>query len=92
MYEGMKVKVEHVLERGKIDDEYITGKSKRRIFDKWTDKFTRQEHPTVIEVLLDSTESKDLTGDSMPNLIYVTRQKGKASPHHFKAGALNVLV
>uniref|UniRef100_A0A2P2KHT3 Cellulose synthase-like protein G3 n=2 Tax=Rhizophora mucronata TaxID=61149 RepID=A0A2P2KHT3_RHIMU len=92
MYEGMKVKVEHVLERGKIDDEYITGKSKRRIFDKWTDKFTRQEHPTVIEVLLDSTESKDLTGDSMPNLIYVTRQKGKASPHHFKAGALNVLL
>ena len=28
----------------------------------------------------------------MPNLIYVSREKNGASPHHFKAGALNTLV
>jgi hypothetical protein len=28
----------------------------------------------------------------MPTLIYVSREKSKTSPHHFKAGALNVLV
>jgi len=28
----------------------------------------------------------------MPNLIYVSREKSKVSPHHFKAGALNTLV
>jgi hypothetical protein len=28
----------------------------------------------------------------MPNLIYVSREKSRTSPHHFKAGALNVLV
>ena len=28
----------------------------------------------------------------MPNLIYVSREKSRTAPHHFKAGALNVLV
>ena len=28
----------------------------------------------------------------MPNLIYLSREKSKTSFHHFKAGALNVLV
>ncbi|WZZ25570.1 LOW QUALITY PROTEIN: hypothetical protein YC2023_008971 [Brassica napus] len=28
----------------------------------------------------------------MPNLIYVSREKNGASPHHFKAGALNTLL
>lgn len=28
----------------------------------------------------------------MPNLVYVSREKSKTYPHHFKAGALNTLV
>ena len=28
----------------------------------------------------------------MPSLIYVSREKSRTSPHHFKAGALNALV
>lgn len=28
----------------------------------------------------------------MPNLVYVSREKSKTYPHHFKAGALNALV
>lgn len=28
----------------------------------------------------------------MPLLVYVSREKRRASPHHFKAGALNALV
>ncbi|KAI3969909.1 hypothetical protein MKX01_038377, partial [Papaver californicum] len=43
-------------------------------------------------VLLESGKDKDITGVQMPNLVYVSRQKSKASHHHFKAGALNVLV
>ena len=34
----------------------------------------------------------DITGHTMPNLVYVSREKRPGSPHHFKAGALNVLV
>jgi hypothetical protein len=44
------------------------------------------------QVLSENSKDKDITGDLMPNLIYVSRQKSKTSPHHFKAGALNVLV
>ncbi|CAL5360254.1 unnamed protein product [Camellia sinensis] len=44
------------------------------------------------QVLLEIGRDKDITGESMPNLIYVSRHKSKTSPHHFKAGALNALV
>jgi hypothetical protein len=30
--------------------------------------------------------------DAMPLLVYVSREKRPAWPHHFKAGALNALV
>ncbi|CAN6914350.1 unnamed protein product [Brassica oleracea] len=47
---------------------------------------TRHDHPTLVKVLQsDETEI-------MPNLIYVSREKNGASPHHFKAGALNTLL
>ncbi|XVF51281.1 hypothetical protein PTKIN_Ptkin04bG0172400 [Pterospermum kingtungense] len=93
MYESMKVKVERVLETGKVGDEYIISDQDRQAFGKWnTDRFTRQNHPTVIQVLLDKDKDRDTTGHWLPNLVYVARQKSKTSPHHFKAGALNVLV
>ncbi|XP_050226230.1 cellulose synthase-like protein G3 [Mercurialis annua] len=92
MYESMKFKIEHVLERGAVDDEYINGDQDREAFDKWTDKFTKHDHPTVIQVLLDSSKDRDTTGRQMPNFIYFTRQKSKTFPHHFKAGALNALL
>lgn len=45
-----------------------------------------------MQILLESDKDRDITGDFMPNLIYVSRQKDSSSPHHFKAGALNALV
>ncbi|XP_012086684.1 cellulose synthase-like protein G3 [Jatropha curcas] len=92
MYESMKLKIEQVLERGKIDDELLSGHQEREAFNKWTDNFTRQDHPTIIQVVLDNSKNTDVSGQQMPNLIYVSRQKSKTSPHHFKAGALNVLI
>ncbi|KAJ4851579.1 hypothetical protein Tsubulata_032635, partial [Turnera subulata] len=93
MYEGMKVKVERALELGKIDDEYITTQQELAAFNKWaTHNFTKQNHPAVVQVLLDNSKDKDFKGDSMPNLIYVSREKRKTSAHHFKAGALNALL
>ncbi|XVF12935.1 hypothetical protein REPUB_Repub08aG0162800 [Reevesia pubescens] len=94
MYESMKVRVEHVVETGKVCDEYKTSDQNRQAFNKWssTDGFTRQNHPTVIQVLLEKNKDRDITGHWLPNLVYVSREKSKTSPHHFKAGALNVLV
>lgn len=50
MYEDMKSRVEHVVDSGKVETEYITCDQFRGVFDLWTQKFTRQEHPTIIQV------------------------------------------
>ncbi|KAK1564601.1 hypothetical protein Q3G72_006789 [Acer saccharum] len=92
MYESMKVRIEHVVEIGKVSDECITSDQEREAFDRWTDRFTRQNHPTVIQVLLESSKDKDITGNDLPNLVYVSREKRKTSHHYFKAGALNALL
>ncbi|GMN31463.1 hypothetical protein TIFTF001_003272 [Ficus carica] len=68
----MKGRVENVVERGKVGDEYISGEDE--------------------VVVLDRSKDRDKTGHVMPNLIYVSREKSRTSPHNFKAGALNVLI
>ncbi|GMI71664.1 cellulose synthase like G3, ARABIDOPSIS THALIANA CELLULOSE SYNTHASE-LIKE G3 [Hibiscus trionum] len=92
MYDDMKAKVEHVVDKGKVIDDYITDDRRRRAFNQWSKGFTQMDHPTVIQVILDTSKDKDISGHSLPSLIYVSRQKSKTSPHHFKAGALNVLL
>ncbi|PIA34553.1 hypothetical protein AQUCO_03700085v1 [Aquilegia coerulea] len=92
MYKNMKENVESVVERGCVGDEHITSECDSQAFKNWTAKFTRQEHPTVIQVLLESKKDKDITGHCMPNLVYLSREKSRTSQHHFKAGALNALL
>ncbi|KAF5466004.1 hypothetical protein F2P56_015963 [Juglans regia] len=51
---------------------------------------TARDHPSVVEVIQD--ESNDTVPETkMPLLVYVSREKRPSHPHHFKAGALNVL-
>ncbi|GJY38101.1 cellulose synthase-like protein G3 [Tanacetum coccineum] len=84
----MKVKVEEVVASGNVyPDEKWT-----HVFKLWDAKFKRADHPSVIQVLLDGTIDDDVLGHAMPNLIYVSREKRKDTPHHFKGGALNVLL
>lgn len=56
----------------------------------------RGNHPTIIKVLWDNNSSKSKSDqqaarDGVPSLIYVSREKSRTQPHHFKAGAMNVL-
>jgi hypothetical protein len=37
-------------------------------------------------------ENKEMGEDGLPHLIYLSREKRPKQPHHFKAGAMNVLV
>ncbi|KAI3689896.1 hypothetical protein L2E82_47866 [Cichorium intybus] len=93
MYERMKIKVENVVERGEVCPEYITTEPQRQTFNKYRSLgFTRSHHPSIIQVLIEGAKEKDKGGQSMPNLVYLSRGKNKNSPHHFKAGALNTLV
>ncbi|XP_047337464.1 cellulose synthase-like protein G3 [Impatiens glandulifera] len=93
MYEKMRHKIENTLERGEVDENYLVDDKEREIIKKWSEgNFTRQDHPTVIQVILENKKDKDKSGVPMPNLIYVAREKSKMSTHHFKAGALNTLL
>ncbi|CAI9775794.1 unnamed protein product [Fraxinus pennsylvanica] len=92
-YEHMKIRVENVVEKGKVSDEYISSELQHQLLSQyWTKDFTRQNHPSIIQVLLNANKDKDIKGHPMPNLVYVSREKRKTTPHHFKAGALNALI
>ena len=46
-----------------------------------------------VQVLWDSSsKSNQAADDGIPSLIYVSREKSPTQHHHFKAGAMNVLV
>ncbi|KAK9050439.1 hypothetical protein SSX86_030591 [Deinandra increscens subsp. villosa] len=92
MYEDMKTTIQYVMDQGAINVHQLKDARTIKALGKWTAGFTRQQHPTVIEVLLKSDQDKDVTGDYMPNLVYIAREKNKAIPHHFKAGAINALI
>ncbi|CAI9093444.1 OLC1v1028946C1 [Oldenlandia corymbosa var. corymbosa] len=93
MYENMKEKIENVVETGNVTDEDLSSEEELEAFSKWKRGiFTPQQHPSVIQVLLESDKDKDTAGNPMPNLIYVSREKSKASPHNFNSGALNTLI
>ncbi|KAL6349385.1 hypothetical protein AAG906_034042 [Vitis piasezkii] len=92
MYENMRVRVENVVQEGTISRDYMTDEGESEAFSRWTDEFTPQNHPPVVQVLLGHSKDKDVTGHTMPNLVYVSRGKSMNLPHNFKAGALNVLI
>ncbi|XP_010912201.1 cellulose synthase-like protein G3 [Elaeis guineensis] len=92
MYRAMKEKVEGALQRGYVTgNDLIATPKETEIFKKWKG-FTCHDHPSIIQVLLESSKDTDITGNALPNLIYVSREKNINSPHHFKAGALNTLI
>ncbi|KAJ9706243.1 hypothetical protein PVL29_001669 [Vitis rotundifolia] len=102
MYDNMRVRVETVVKSGRI----INSEQELEAFSRWTDGFTSQNHPAVIQVyyitgtfvkkniwvLLECGKDEDVTGRTMPNLVYVSRGKSIKLPHNFKAGALNALL
>ncbi|XP_043723758.1 cellulose synthase-like protein H1 isoform X2 [Telopea speciosissima] len=47
-----------------------------------------RNHPSIVKVLW---ENKENISDGIPHLIYLSREKQPKHPHHFKAGAMNVL-
>ncbi|KAE8075652.1 hypothetical protein FH972_014346 [Carpinus fangiana] len=48
----------------------------------------RKNHPTIIKVMW---ENKEGLSNGLPHLVYVSREKRHKHPHHYKAGAMNVL-
>ncbi|KAI8566404.1 hypothetical protein RHMOL_Rhmol02G0037500 [Rhododendron molle] len=51
----------------------------------------RERVKVINDVSFDEASQED-DGEEMPVLVYVSREKRPSLPHHFKAGALNVLL
>ncbi|MQL76730.1 hypothetical protein Taro_009128 [Colocasia esculenta] len=51
-------------------------------------KLDRGGHPSTVKFIW---ENKANVADGIPHLIYVAREKRPRYPHHYKAGAMNVL-
>ncbi|KAG9448223.1 hypothetical protein H6P81_014351 [Aristolochia fimbriata] len=90
MYEVMKARIERVMEVGQMEE---VCEAEEGLFKLWrVQGFTRQDHPPVIQPLLQSEKDSDVGGGKIPNLIYLSREKSRTHHHHFKAGALNALL
>ncbi|KAJ9550102.1 hypothetical protein OSB04_022645 [Centaurea solstitialis] len=79
MYESMKARIERVVERGTVSPDQITNERWIKAFNKWVPGFTPQNHPSIVEVLLENVEDKDIIDNSLPNLIYISREKDEAT-------------
>ncbi|KAK9931047.1 hypothetical protein M0R45_018343 [Rubus argutus] len=79
-------------------------KEKYEVFEERTRAYTRhgntgsskrRDHSAVIEVIQENSSDQafEVTETkNMPLLVYVSREKRPSRAHHFKAGALNVLL
>nr|GMC70590.1 cellulose synthase-like protein H1 [Ipomoea batatas] len=50
----------------------------------------RRDHPTIIKVIWENKKHA-ASGDDVPHLIYISREKRPKHSHHYKAGAMNIL-
>ncbi|KAG4939538.1 hypothetical protein AAZX31_16G150200 [Glycine max] len=51
-----------------------------------------RDHPGMIQVFLGQNGVRDIEGNELPRLVYVSREKRPGYDHHKKAGAMNALV
>lgn len=51
LYENMKIRVENVVDKGSVNgsDYNITDEHEVGVFNKWTDRFISQDHPSIIQ-------------------------------------------
>ncbi|CAN1309850.1 Cellulose synthase A catalytic subunit 6 [UDP-forming] [Linum perenne] len=51
-----------------------------------------RDHPGMIQVFLGNSGVRDVEGNELPRLVYVSREKRPGFEHHKKAGAMNSLM
>ncbi|KAM7257490.1 hypothetical protein ACFE04_013231 [Oxalis oulophora] len=51
-----------------------------------------RDHPGMIQVFLGHNGVRDIEGNELPRLVYVSREKRPGFDHHKKAGAMNSLI
>ncbi|XP_022970946.1 cellulose synthase-like protein H1 [Cucurbita maxima] len=84
--EWKRVKVEYEQVEGKIKEAEQDRFNSRKDLAPFSHVDTKN-HPAIVKILWEN--KNDL--DELPHLIYLSREKSPKHPHHYKAGAMNVL-
>ncbi|XP_052143779.1 cellulose synthase-like protein E2 [Oryza glaberrima] len=91
LYKDMTDRVNSVVNSGRIPE---VPRCHSRGFSQWNENFTSSDHPSIVQILIDSNKQKavDIDGNALPTLVYMAREKKPQKQHHFKAGSLNALI
>ncbi|KAL4628045.1 hypothetical protein ACB092_05G209500 [Castanea dentata] len=91
LYEDMKKRIENTTKLGRISEEIS---KEHKGFNEWIFVASRRDHQTILQILIDGRESEamDIQGQTLPTLVYLSREKRPRYHHHFKAGAMNALL
>ncbi|KZV56351.1 hypothetical protein F511_00348 [Dorcoceras hygrometricum] len=74
LYVDMKSRIDSAAERGSIPKEI---KNQHKGFSEWDNKVTKQDHPSIVQILIDgwNPNSVDVEGNRLPTLVYMSREK-----------------
>ncbi|CAL0319665.1 unnamed protein product [Lupinus luteus] len=87
-YEEFKVRINHLVAIAqKVPEDGWTMQDGT----PWPGNNVR-DHPGMIQVFLGQDGFRDIEGNELPRLVYVSREKRPNFDHHKKAGAMNSLV
>ncbi|KAM7499011.1 hypothetical protein LguiA_023425 [Lonicera macranthoides] len=91
LYEEMKIRVEKAIESGSISEDI---KNKHKGFLEWNSNVTKQDHHSIVKILVDGRNPNevDVDGEQLPTVVYMAREKKPQWPHNFKAGSMNALI
>ncbi|CAM8937303.1 unnamed protein product [Rhodiola kirilowii] len=91
LFDSMKNRVVAVIRSGRVPDKV---RADHKGFSEWDSEFTKQNHKSVVQIVIDGTGLNDVDayGCKLPTLVYMAREKRPEWPHHFKAGAVNALI
>ncbi|XP_075664332.1 cellulose synthase-like protein E6 isoform X1 [Castanea sativa] len=91
LYEDMKKRIENTTKLGRLSEEIC---KEHKGFNEWIFVASRRDHQTILQILIDGRESEavDIQGQTLPTLVYLSREKRPQYHHHFKAGAMNALI
>ncbi|KAK3121719.1 hypothetical protein QOZ80_8BG0659630 [Eleusine coracana subsp. coracana] len=92
LYEEMTERIDSAVMSGIIPEQT---KVKHKGFCEWDAGITSEDHQPIVQIMIkgkDRDAVVDNEGNVLPTLVYVAREKRPQYRHHFKAGAMNVLI
>ncbi|XP_059643464.1 cellulose synthase-like protein G3 isoform X2 [Cornus florida] len=91
---GSELTLFALMEAAKFGRHWLPFCKENNIIERSPDAYFRSNYSNTenMKVLTENGKDRDITSHSMPNLVYISREKNRMSSHNFKAGALNVLL